>query len=84
MAALGLLAQAPQRLGGVTAERVHQDALGLVHDRAGHHGILQLAGRPLHLVVSRRVGQYRAAEGGDHISHGIGLRVEYPGTDAEQ
>jgi len=40
--ALRFLAQALERLLGVAAERVHQDALGLVHDRACHHRVLEL------------------------------------------
>ena len=63
-------AQPLQRAVGVAAERVHQDPLGLVDDRAGHHGVLELAGGPLRLAVGGRVREHRAAERGQHVRHG--------------
>ena len=84
VAALGFLAQAPQRLVGVAAQRVHQDALGLIDDRPRHHGVLELAGRALGLVVGGRVGEHRAAERGQQVGHRIGFGVQDAGTHAEQ
>jgi hypothetical protein len=84
VAALRFLAQALERFFGVAAEGVHQDALGLVHDRSGHHRVLELAGGPLRLVVGRGVGQHRPAERGQHVGHRNGLGVQDGGTHAEQ
>jgi hypothetical protein len=67
VAALGFGAQPPQRGVGVAAERVHQDPLGLVDDRASHHGVLELAGGSLRLVVGGRVLEHGAPEGGQHV-----------------
>ena len=84
VAALRFLAQPLQRLVGVTAERVHQDALGLIDHRPRDHGVLELAGGALSLIVSRRVGEHRTAERGEHVRHGVGLGVQHAGTHAEQ
>jgi hypothetical protein len=84
VAALGFGAQPPQRSVGVAAERVHQDPLGLVDDRAGHDGVLELAGGSLRLAVGGRVREHRAAERGQHVRRGAGLLVEHAGMHAEQ
>ncbi|HET9969532.1 MAG TPA: PP2C family protein-serine/threonine phosphatase [Streptosporangiaceae bacterium] len=83
VAALRFLAQALERLLGVTAEGVHQDALGLVHHRTRHHRVLELAGGPLDLAVGGGVGEHRPAEGGQHAGHRDGLGVKDAGTHAE-
>ena len=62
VAPLRFSTQAPQRAVGVAAERVHQDSLGLVDDRARHHGVLELAGGPLRLAVGGRVREHGTAE----------------------
>jgi len=67
VAALGFGAQPPQRGVGVAAERVHQDPLGLVDDRASHHGVLELARGSLRLVVGGRVLEHGAPERGQHV-----------------
>ncbi|MGD0064748.1 MAG: SpoIIE family protein phosphatase [Streptosporangiaceae bacterium] len=82
--ALGLLAQALQRVVGAAVERVHQDALGLIDHRSRDHGVLELTGGPLSLVVSGRVGEHRTAERGEHVRHGVGLGVQHARTHAEQ
>ncbi len=82
--ALGLPAQPLQRVLGVAAERVHQDALGLVHHRAGHYGVFQLAGGALGLAVGGRVGQHGPAESGQRVRHRIGLCVQHAGPHAEE
>jgi serine phosphatase RsbU (regulator of sigma subunit) len=84
VAALRFLAQALERLLGVAAERVHQDALSLVHDRTRHHRVLELAGGPLGLAVGGGVGEHRPAEGGQHAGHRDGLGVKDAGPHAEQ
>jgi hypothetical protein len=67
VAALGFGAQAPQRGVGVAAERVHQDALGLVDHRASYHGVLELARGSLRLAVGGRVLDHGASERGQHV-----------------
>jgi hypothetical protein len=83
VAALRFLAQALERLLGVAAERVHQDALGLIHDRARHHRVLELASGPLGLAVGGGVGQHRPAERGQHVGHRDRFGVQDAGTHAE-
>jgi hypothetical protein len=84
VAALGFLAQALQRVVGIAVERMHQDSLGLVDHRPRDHGVLELAGGALRLIVGRRVREHRAAERGEHVSHRIGLGVQHAGTHPEQ
>jgi serine phosphatase RsbU (regulator of sigma subunit)/PAS domain-containing protein len=82
--ALRFLAQALQRVVGGAAQRVHQDALGLIDHRPRDHGVLELAGGALSLIVGRRVGEHGPAEGGEHVRHGNGLGVQHAGTHAEE
>jgi serine phosphatase RsbU (regulator of sigma subunit)/PAS domain-containing protein len=82
--ALGFLAQALQRVVSAAVERVHQDALGLIDHRSRDHGVLELAGGPLSLVVGGGVGEHGTAERGEHVRHGVGLGVQHARTHAEQ
>jgi hypothetical protein len=73
-----------QGLVGAAAERVHQDALGLVHDGPGLGRVPELPHGPPRLLVLRGDADDHPSEGDDTLGDRDRGRGQHPGPRAEQ